>query len=183
MSFPFLLRKEIVNQNTGFMGFTASEAAKLMDSTPSDVARFGQTIVPDTPADGKGYRSFYSFRNVVELKVSEGLARFGVPWKRISRHIKELRESRCRWFEDDGLDGWLVLDRSWKWGAGTTLDMAVMSIGVPTVLFIVVDIGTIKRGIRRARQPTTDREFAKVQEQIREAGILFKRQLQQQSEV
>lgn len=149
--------------------YQAKDAARLISSTPSDVARLGQVISPDIPADGRGYRSFYSFRNLVEMRLGEELVSIGISWKRISKYIEALRKSHGRWLEEDGLDGWLVLDRLWQWGAGTTLEMAMDAVfqDHPRTLAIAVNVGLIKQAIRRKTgNDISDEAFKEIREQI-----------------
>ena len=149
--------------------YQAKDAARLISSTPSDVARLGQVISPDIPADGRGYRSFYSFRNLVEMRLGEELVSIGISWKRISKYIEALRKSHGRWLEEDGLDGWLVLDRLWQWGAGTTLEMAMDAVfqDHPRTLAIAVNVGLSKQAIRRKTgNDISDEAFKEIREQI-----------------
>lgn len=136
-----------MNQDIEF--YQAKDAAGLISSTPKEVARLGQILTPEVPADGSGHRSLYSFRNLVEMRLSDRLARMGVSWKRISRYIDALRTSYGRWLEKDGFNGWLILNSSWNWGAGTTLDLAMYSVfkGNPQDVLIAVDVGLIKQAI------------------------------------
>ena len=87
-----------------------------------------------------------------------------------------LRESKGKWLDDLGLDGWLVLDSVWKWGAGTNLETAITSLSMSSSIsaFIAVDIGRIKQGIRRKSEGITDAEFKKVANLIEEEGKKFK---------
>jgi len=163
-----------MNQDTEY--YQARDAAKFMESTSSEVAKLGQVITPEIPADGKGYRSLYSFRNMVEMRLGDHLARMGVSWKRVGKYISDLRVSNKRWLDSDGLDGWLVLDSSWNWGAGTTLDIAVYSVfkGRHTDVFIAVDVGMIKDAIRSAidnnGDAITDDQLKEVIEQVENEG-------------
>ena len=131
--------------------YKAAEAAKLIERTSVDVARLGQIVTPEIPANGKGYRAFYSFRNLVEMRLAEELGKFGIPQKRIERMIEELRKTKCRWLDLDGRDGVVILDRNWKFAAGDTIDLALRSISVniPVTSAMIVDLGIIKRAIRR----------------------------------
>lgn len=161
-----------MNQDTE-LSFQARDAARLMSSTPSDVARLGQIITPDFPADGRGYRSLYSFRNLVEMELGNELSHLGISWKKIAKYIEALRKSHGRWLEEDGLDGWLVLDRFWKWGAGTTLEMAMGAVfkNRPHDLVIAANIGMIKRAIRRRGEgdSLSDEGFSETVKQIEKA--------------
>lgn len=155
------------------MHYTAKDAAGIMLSTPSEVARMGQVISPDVPANGKGYRSLYSFRNLVEMMLGNELAHLGVSWKRICKYIEAMRKSHGRWLEKDGLDGWLVLDRFWRWGAGTTLEMAMEAVfkDRPHDLVIAINVGMIKRALRhRTGDDLTSEEFNETIRQVDEAG-------------
>lgn len=163
-----------MNQDTEY--FTAGDAAKLIETTPEEVAYLGQIITPEVPATGSGYKSFYSFRNLVEMRLGEELSNLGVPWKRIYKYVDALRESRGQWLENIGLDGWLVLDSVWKWGVGTNVETAIASLsGLRSVsAFIAVDIGRIKQGIRRRSEGITDEGFKVVVKSIEEEGKRFK---------
>lgn len=169
-----------MNQDTELLYYQAKNAAELISSTPKEVARLGQILTPEIPADGSGHRSLYSFRNLVEMRLSDKLARMGVSWKRISRYIDALRASYGRWLDKDGFNGWIVLDSSWNWGAGTTLDMAVYTVfkGRPQDIFIAVDIGMIKQAIRAAMNyggdSLTDEELNKTVEQVEDEGKKLK---------
>lgn len=161
-----------MNQDTELQHYEAKDAAALISSTSSDVARLGQIITPDIPADGRGYKSLYSFKNLVEMRLGSELAHLGIPWKRISKYIEALRKSHGRWLEKDGLDGWLVLDRFWQWGAGTSLDAAMDALfkDRPRGLVIAIDIGMIKRGIRSREKngdSLTDEQFNETMRQIK----------------
>lgn len=159
--------------------FTAGDVAGLITSTPLEVARMGQVIIADVPSDGRGYKAMYSFRNMVEMRLGEELSNIGVQWKRIYKYIEELRRSHGRWLEEDGLDGWLVLDRFWKWGAGTTLDMAIISVfkDRPQDILVAVNVGMIKRALRsritRDGDSLTDEEFNETVRQIEDEGSNF----------
>lgn len=163
-----------MNQDIEF--YQAMDAAELISSTSKEVARFGQIITPEVPADGSGHRSLYSFKNLVEMRLSDRLARMGVSWKRISRYIDALRTSYGRWLEKDGFNGWLVLDSSWNWGAGTTLDMAIYSVfkGNPQDIFIAVDVGLIKQAICVAMDhggdSVTDEELSETVKKVEDEG-------------
>lgn len=176
-SSPFFTRRKILNQDTKY--FTAGCVAELITSTPLEVARMGQVIIPDVPSDGRGYKSMYSFRNMVEMRLGEELSNIGVPWKRIYKYIEELRKSHGRWLEEDGLDGWLVLDRFWKWGAGTTLDMAIISVFKDRSqdVLVAVNVGMIKRALRsrmiRDGDSLSDEEFHETVRQIEDEGKNF----------
>lgn len=138
--------------------FKASEAAKIMDWEPEAVARVGQYIDPDVPANGKGYRALYSFRNLVEMRLSDYLARFGVPQKRIQKYVIDLRKSQLGWLEENGPDdGYLVLDNLWRWAAGSTVEeiIANLSLKISPVGMIVVNIGAIKRALKMSLENST----------------------------
>ena len=160
--------------------FQAKDAARLISSSSSEVARLGQVIIPDIPSTGRGYRSLYSFRNLVEMRLGEELAHFGVSWKKISRYIDALRKSHGRWLDNDGLDGWLVLDRVWEWGAGTTLETAMDAVfkNRPQDVVIAVNVAIIKRGIRsrdRNGDSLTDGEFKTALGQVEESHLTSRR--------
>lgn len=130
--------------------YSASEVAQITDLTPSQVAQIGQFIVPHTPANGKGYRIGYSFRNIVEVLVVSLLIKFGVPRKRIQKYLSDLVGSRFGWLEEDGHDGWIVLDDGWKWSAGTTPNDAleILKSNREVYAAITLDIGLIKEKVR-----------------------------------
>lgn len=165
-----------VNQDTK-SSFQAKDAARLISSTSSDVARLGQIITPDFPSDGRGHKSFYSFRNLVEMELGGELGHLGISWKKIGKYIEALRKSHGRWLEKDGLDGWLVLDRFWKWGAGTTLEMAMEAVfkDRPRDSVIAINVGMIKKAIRRRGEGDllTGEKFNEIIKQIQEAGEQF----------
>ena len=130
----------------------------MLQSNSSVIAQLGQVIPPDKPASGRGYRSLYSFRNLVEMRIGEELSRYGVPWKRISKHIVDLRNSRCHWLDNEGLDGWAILDDLWRWAAGTTVEGALSALKFPPKSFVAINVGNIKRAIRaRERSPEAGR--------------------------
>lgn len=130
-------------------GFFASQAAKLINRSPVEVSRLGQLITPDGPANGKGHRSLYSFRNLVEMVVAEEMIRFGVPQKKIQKYLRELRSSRGRWLESGTREDWIILDQLWRWGAGNTLDVAIRSLVNPEATAIVaINVGTIRESIK-----------------------------------
>lgn len=169
-----------MNQDTQ-SHYQAKDAAELLSSTSADIARLGQIITPDMPADGRGYRSLYSFQNLVEMRLGSELAHLGIPWKRITKYIEALRKSHGRWLEKDGLDGWLVLDRFWQWGAGTELDIAMDIVfkDRPRDLVVAVNIGMIKQGIRskdKGGDSLTDEEFNETLKQIKEASNVTNRE-------
>lgn len=131
-------------------GYTAGESAVLIERAPAYIARMGQIVTPELPANGKGYRSYYSFRNLIEMQLAEELAGFGVPQKKVQHCITALRHSRCKWLEENGEDGWLVIDRLWRWGAGTTVEIALRSLSIPSPIpsFLTVNILTMKQKLR-----------------------------------
>lgn len=163
-----------MNQDTDY--FTAGGAARVMSSTSSEVARLGQIIPPAMPANGKGHRSLYSFRNLVEMRLGDELAHLGISWKKICKYIEALRKSHGRWLEKDGLDGWLVLDRFWKWGAGTTLEMAMEAVfkNRPHDLVIAVNVSMMKKSLRRRTgDDLLNEEFDETIRQVEKAGGEF----------
>lgn len=129
--------------------FQASQAAQIMGRESITVARLGQVIAPERPAYGKGHRAGYSFRNLVEMRLAEELARFGVPQKRTQHYIESLRRSWGKWLEEDGSAGWVVLDDQ-EWGAGSTVDMALQTLerSRPVGAFLAVDLRKIKESLR-----------------------------------
>lgn len=131
--------------------FKASEAAKLLERSPVDIARLGQVVVPAFPANGKGYRAYYSGTNLVEMRVMEHLSSFGIPQKRIQKFIEDLRESRYQWLDlDVGRDGWVILDDSGRWSGGQSVGdaLAALEMKMPVVSAVMIDLRPIKKSIR-----------------------------------
>ena len=130
--------------------FLAWQAADLMERQPQEIARLGQLVEAEVPANGKGYRALYSFRNLVEMRIAEELGRFGVPQKRIQKYLSDLNNSHMRWLEENGLDGYIVLDRLSRWSAGTTLELAFEALGyqIPVCSAVVINLGLIKKALR-----------------------------------
>lgn len=138
--------------------FEARKAARLMQCEPIAIVRAGQVIEPDFPANGKGHRALYSFRNLVEIRLTECLGKFGIPQKRIQKYIEDLRKSRGQWLEYDGADGYVVLDNLWRWSAGHEIADAIKVLretGIPPTGIISIDIGTIKRALRTEMEKIT----------------------------
>lgn len=125
-----------------------------MQCDSMEVARAGQVITPEVPANGKGYRSLYSFQNLVEIRIVEQLGKFGVPQKRIQRYIEDLRHSKGRWLCNEGADGFVVLDNLWRWGCGSTLELALepLAESVSPISLIAINLGAIKRSLRLSMQ-------------------------------
>ena len=116
-----------------------------------EIARLGQIIVPEYPANGKGYRAYYTGTNLVEMRVTEHLASFGIPQKRIQRFIEDLRKSRYQWLDlDIGRDGWVVLDSTGRWSGGQSVAEALtaLEIKLPVVSAVMIDLRPIKKAIR-----------------------------------
>ena len=114
------------------------------------------------------------------MRLGEELAHFGVSWKKISSYIDALRKSHGRWLDNDGLDGWLVLDRVWEWGAGTTLETAMDAVfkNRPQDVVIAVNVAIIKRGIRsrdKNGDSLTDGEFKTALSQVEESHLTSRR--------
>lgn len=131
--------------------FKASEAAKLLERSAVDIARMGQVIVPTFPANGKGYRAYYTGTNLVEMRVGERLASFGIPQKRIQRFVEDLRKSRYQWLDlDVGRDGWVVLDDTGRWSGGESLGEALTALNMrmPVISAVMIDLRPIKQSIR-----------------------------------
>lgn len=128
-----------------------------MQCEPATIARVGQFVEPEFPANGKGHRSLYSFRNLVEIRIAEYLGKFGVPQKRIQKYIADLKQSRMGWLREDGPDGWGVLDNLGRWSVGTSIEEAVdvLNKGLQVHTAIIVNIASIKRGIRQYLQNAT----------------------------
>ena len=141
------------------MGYVAHEAAELLDRTSEEIARLGQITGAEVPADGKGYRAFYSFANLVEMRITEELTQFGVPRKHIQRYLTALRNSHMRWLEEDGaeLGAWLVIGGE-KWAAGSTMTIALgtLQLSGPIVSFVAIDAGAIKQAILRRNGDAVD---------------------------
>lgn len=133
------------------MSYVANEAAQLLDRTSEEIARLGQIVEPFEPALGKGYRALYSFVNLVEMRIAEELAQFGVPRKRIQKYLTALRTSYMRWLEEDGAEmgAWLIVSGDQRWAAGSTVEIAFQTLwrsGYFTS-FVAVDVGKIKATI------------------------------------
>lgn len=131
--------------------FTASQVAKITNLLPSQVAQIGQFITPHVPANGKGYRIGYSFRNIVEVHVVSYLIKFGVPRKRIQKYLNDLVGSKFGWLEEGGYSGWVVLDDQWRWSAGPTPNESLETLGHSGLSHaaITLDVGLIKKEIRQ----------------------------------
>ena len=122
-----------------------------------DIARLGQVITPDVPAAGKGYRALYSERNLIEMRLVQTLGHFGIPQKRTQRFIEALRTSHHQWLDLDGKDGYVLLTDQFEWGAGETMELALMSLskhGTPTG-FVAINLAKMKRAIRRNIEQNT----------------------------
>lgn len=137
--------------------FKAREAAKIMDWQPEEVTRVGQYIAPEVPGNGKGHHALYSFRNLIEMRISEYLGKFGVPQKRIQKYIADLRSSKHGWLEEDGPEGLIALDDTWEWAAGSDMDsiMTTLSQRKVPVGIIIVNLGAIKRALRMSLESST----------------------------
>ena len=132
------------------MAFTAAQIASVMDCPVQRVAHMGQIVIPDGPANGSGHRAQYSFRNILEMAITERLMNFGVPRKRIQRYLEALRKAHNHWLEIDGPDeGFILMSSDWRWGAGTTIEGAVGVLArfLPVDGFIAIDIGFIKKSL------------------------------------
>lgn len=128
--------------------YLAHEAAKMMGRDPQEIARLGQIVPPERPAGGKGFRAFYSFSNLVQMRVAEEMARFGVPRKRISSYLFDLNHSFLRWFQEDGQDGWVIIGDSGKWAVVTSFDI-LSNDQLQSSALLSVNIGKIKSEIRK----------------------------------
>ena len=118
----------------------------------TEVARLGQVIEPIGPANGRGHKATYSFRNLVEMQMFKRLNEFGIPWKQIQHYIEKLRQSSCHWLEEDGLDGWILADCEWRWAVGNTLDSAneAFSRLHSAQAFVAINLGAIKQTFRQS---------------------------------
>ena len=133
------------------MEFSAAHIAVVLECPVQHIAHMGQIVLPDGPANGSGHRAQYSFRNILEMMITERLRSFGVPQKRIQRYLAALRKAHNRWLEIDGPDeGWIVLDRVSRWAAGSTLAGAVevLALTTPADALIAVDLGRLKQALR-----------------------------------
>jgi hypothetical protein len=130
--------------------YLVKQVSSVLDLPCTQIAQIGQIIQPEIPAHGRGHRSNYSFRNMVEIAIFHHMAKFGVPRKHIQRYLKDLGISQFRWLEHEGFDGWVVLDDQWRWSAGTTPDAAIenMERTAPVFAALTVDVKTIKEKIR-----------------------------------
>lgn len=160
---PLVLIIKNVNKHMQLFIYSASQVAKITDLTPSQVAQIGQFIVPHIPANGKGFRIGYSFRNIVEVLVVSHLIKFGVPRKRIQKYLSDLVGSRFGWLEEDGHNGWIVLDDGWRWGAGTTPNDAleVLKSNQAVYAAITLDMGLIKERIRNKIKEVEEAEYGR----------------------
>lgn len=131
------------------MEFSASAIASVMECPAQHIAHMGQIIMPDGPANGSGHRAKYSFRNVLEMAIAERLMNFGVPQKRIQRYLEALRKAHNHWLEMKGPDGWVILDGSGRWSAGSTLEGAVevLALSKPAESLIAIDLGCLKKAL------------------------------------
>lgn len=129
--------------------FQASEAATIMSRNPALIARLGQIVTPELPANGKGYRAAYSFRNLVEMRIVEEMVKFGVPRKRIAGYLATLRDSKMNVFDDTKEEAWIVIDGSWRWQIANTF--AAVRLGwwaeEPDSL-LAISIGKIKKELK-----------------------------------
>lgn len=137
--------------------FSAGQVAFIASISPAQVAQIGQFIAASAPANGKGYRIGYSFRNVVEVFISLHLIQFGVPRKRIRQYLDNLGRSRMGWLDRDGHDGWIIIDPQWRWAAGTTCDDAIAGLATDRPLSLVaIDVGKIKNTVTNKIQELGD---------------------------
>lgn len=148
---PLVLWYAIMNSHTQSLIFSASQVAKITNLWPAQVAQIGQFIVPYLPANGKGYRIGYSFRNIVEVVIVSHLIKFGVPRKRIQKYLSDLVGSRFGWLEENGHSGWIVLDDQWRWSAGPTPNEALETLAHSGFIHaaITIDVGLIKQEIQQ----------------------------------
>lgn len=126
----------------------ASQAAKVMGIPSSEIARLGQIITPSIPAQGKGHRALYDFRNLIEMKIVLLLSIFNVPHKNIHFLLEKLRNSHFQWLDEEGRDGWIVLDTNGQWSAGTTLNDAVSAITSEIEALVSINLTPIKEYFR-----------------------------------
>ena|SRR5260221_496590 len=143
----------------------ASQAAKVMNIPASEIARLGQVITPSVPAEGKGHRSLYDFRNLIEMKIVIILSAFNVPQKTIRHFLANLRGSRFQWLDEQGRDGWIVLDTQGRWSAGETLTDAIAAMLPPIDAIVSIDLIPVKQFFRERLPQEAEvipAEFAKV---------------------
>lgn len=128
----------------------ASDVGAFLARDGQYAARLAQLIEPAYPAHGKGHRAGYSFQNLVELVVIDRLIGLGVPHKRIQEYLTSLRHSHGQWLADNEVHGWIVLTHDWRWGAGTSLEIALRQVSrhTPADTAIVIDVGSIKTTAR-----------------------------------
>lgn len=128
------------------MEFTVSQVAEILGCDPTDIAQIGQIIPPDNPGRGKGTRSKYSFKNLVEVQIFRLLNQFGVPRKRIREYVDNLSKLKFPWLNENNVQGWAVLDDKWGWSIGATPNDAIEVIthNHPVGAAVVIDIGRIK---------------------------------------
>jgi hypothetical protein len=129
----------------------ASQAADIIGLPATEIARLGQIIVPYASAGGKGRRALYDFRNLVEMHIVLAFASFGVPQKIMQQFLKNLRNARNKWLEENGRDGWIVMDTKWQWGAGDIVSEALLAVKQPSAA-IVVHLAPIKAILRERLQ-------------------------------
>lgn len=129
------------------MEFNAAQIASVMKCPVQHVVHMGQIITPDGPANGSGHRTKYSFRNILEMAITERLMSFGVHQKRIQRYLEALRQAHHHWLEMAGPDGWIILDGGGRWAAGATLAGAVevLALRQPAEALIAIDLTQLKK--------------------------------------
>lgn len=127
--------------------FTVAQVATILECKASEVAQIGQVITPESPGRGKGNRSKYSFRNIVEVQIFRLLTQFGVPRKRIREYIQNLTNLRFPWLDHNNVSGWISLDDKWGWSAGQfpndVLEITMRSHPVDGA--VVINIGQMKQ--------------------------------------
>lgn len=129
--------------------FSAKQVATILECKSEEVAQIGQIIIPAFPGKGKGYKSSYSFKNIVEFQIYRLLNGFGVPRKRIKDYIIGLSNTKFPWLENNESGGWATLSDQWTWSVGSTPNDAI-SITMHSHLVsaaISIDLGHIKRTI------------------------------------
>ena len=131
--------------------FGANEVAKIIGITVAQVAQIGQFISPQMPANGKGYRIGYSYKNIVEVCIVLYLMKFGVPRKRIQKYLNDLNSSRMRWLDEDGNNGWIMLDDQWRWSAAYSPNEAIEALYNSGIVHagITIDLNLIKQTISK----------------------------------
>ena len=127
--------------------FLAHQAAHVANRNVREIARLGQIVAPERPAGGKGFRARYSFSNLVQMRIAEEMARFGVPRKRIGVYLSDLRYSFLRWLEVDGSDGWIIVSDNGQWSVVTSFEI-LREDQLESSALLSINIGKIKTEMR-----------------------------------